>query len=499
MADKNSGNSLFGHVFESGGTSYYYDVPSQEIVALDPVLAAVIPCFEQCQKGDIPQHLSSRFKNEEILKAIQVLERAEKEDGLFSPKRPQLVQAPNPTLSPGNYDSNLRHLVLTLTENCNLRCGYCLHGASLDWVRPHGNRTMSSATAMQATRYFLDRCSTSEVPAVSFYGGEALLQAGLIDKVSQEVRGHPLGRDAHLVIDTNGVLLDPEALDMVVRNQMHLQISLDGPRDYHDRQRSDLKGMGTFDRIMNALDLLLGMDATAHERLTFICTIAPPVDLSVLDGFFKNFPPFARNGITTEPTLRVNLANLKDQDWPATPEDFHDLSKQLKQVRESYFQALASGQRDNLGPVFRGLVEPGLFRLHHRSKAPLGDEFIPGGNCQPGIRKLHVTVDGRFQPCERTGDLLELGHANNGIDVAAVDKLQQGFFDAVQSRCGQCWALRLCGVCYAGWAEHGQGEILPESVCHFTRRNAEEDLKLLVRILELPETYRGYLDEVSMV
>jgi uncharacterized protein len=487
---------FFAHLFESQGIFYHYETSTQEIIALEPVMAVVLSCYADCQKGNVPDRVSSQFRREEIQEALWTIEQAAYTDGFFCRHRPHLVSGTRQE----NKPENLQHLILTLTENCNLRCRYCLHGASLDWVRPHGNQSMTLETALNATRYFLERCCTEDIPAVSFYGGEALLQADLIQAVVAEVRNHPHGINAHLVIDTNAVLLDEATIDMVVQNKMYLQVSLDGPREYHDRQRPDTRGAGTYEPIMKALDRLLSLDAMAHERLSFICTVAPPVSLMELDQFFGELPIFARHGIKTNPNLRVNLANLNGQDWPATPEEFKELADQLLDIREYYFKEVAAGRRGSLGPVVKGLMEPGLFRLHHRSKAPIGETYTPGGNCKPGIRKLHVTVDGRLQPCERTGDSLEIGQLPGGIDSAAVVNLKEDFFNAVQNNCNDCWALRLCGVCYAGWAEYAggqkKGSRLPQSVCNSVRHAVEQDLKLLVRILELPAGCRQYLDEV---
>ncbi len=500
---KNNPHPFFGHLFQSDGNFYYYEATSQEIIALDPIMAVVLPHFEQCREGDIPSCVRTFFQPGEVRAAVEAIEQAINSDDLFSRQRPQLVAALTPIKPDEPYATDLQHLVLTLTENCNLRCRYCMHGASLDWVRSHGHQSMTTATALQATRYFLERCCTDENPTISFYGGEALLQVGLIEAVIAEVRDHPLGSKARLVIDTNGVLLDEAAITLVVENKMYLQVSLDGPRLYHDRQRPDKQGKGTFDRIMKALGRLLELDPTAYKRLSFMSTVAPPVDLMELDEFFGSFPLYEKFGIKTDPVVRVNLANLNGQDWPATPEDFDDMGEQIFRMRERYFQEVAAGRHESLGPVVKSLVEPSLFLLHHRSKASISETFIPGGNCRPGIKKLHVTVDGRFQPCERTGEMLELGHVQGGVDTAAVGKLQEGFFKAVQGNCADCWALRLCGVCYAGWAECGggtsRGAALPESVCRTIRGRIEEDMKLLVRLLELPAGCREYLDQVVIV
>jgi len=241
------------------------------------------------------------------------------------------------------------------------------------------------------------------------------------------------------------------------------------------------------------------LDPTAHERLSFICTVAPPTNLKELDEFFGNFPPYLKHGIDTGPNLRVNLANLKGQNWPASKQEFQDLGNQLSTMREDYYQAVAEGKRDEIGPVVKALIEPNLFQVHCRSRTPMGKTYTPGGNCTPGVRKLHVTVDGQLQPCERTGDNVELGHMDNGLELKAVTELQTSFFEEVKDNCAKCWALRLCRVCYAGWAEHRHpGQTMPDSICNAVRQGVEKDLQLLARILELPQEKREFMENVIL-
>ncbi|MCP4293966.1 MAG: SPASM domain-containing protein [bacterium] len=165
----------------------------------------------------------------------------------------------------------------------------------------------------------------------------------------------------------------------------------------------------------------------------------------------------------------MNFANLQSQQWPASEDELKVLGNQLKTFKEQYLAAIANGQGDQLGLVTKSLIEPALFRLHHRSRAPLAKTYTPGGNCEPGGRKLHVTTDGRFQPCESTGDYLNLGNIDLGLQAESGQKLKEDFFKTVHQKCETCWALRQCGICYANWAEScAAGNFshpIPESLC----------------------------------
>lgn len=434
----------------------------------------------------------------------EVLRRAQEEEGLFLARRPRLV--PWQTEPGPEVDQGLQHLVLTVTEACNLRCAYCLHGADLDWVRSHGSRRMSVETALQAVAYFLERQDTDRTPVISFYGGEALLNFEVVKAVVAAVREHPRGAEAMLVIDTNGVLLDEAVIEFVGRQKIHLQISIDGPAPIHDRHRLDANGQPTFDPIMANLSGLLDCYPRAVDRLNFVLTLAPPVDLFAVADLFASFPPYLERGFSAQPRVTVNFANLEGQDWEPGQEEaagLPGLRVQVEEARQMYLAAFAKGKRHDLSPVIRALFEPDLIRFYHRSRAPLGGSYAPGGNCRPGRRKLHVTADGRIQPCERTGDAMSLGTLDSGIVASEVRSLFANFHNTLKQRCADCWALRLCGVCFAAQAEHASLETgdfpVPELVCKRMRCRTEDILKMMVKILAMPAQTRDWLDDSELL
>ena len=53
-------------------------------------------------------------------------------------------------------------------------------------------------------------------------------------------------------IQTNGVLLDEDWAEFFKQNDVLVGLSVDGPRELHDRYRVDKRGLGSFDRVMAA-------------------------------------------------------------------------------------------------------------------------------------------------------------------------------------------------------------------------------------------------------
>ena len=97
---------------------------------------------------------------------------------------------------------------------------------------------------------------------------------------------------------------------------------------------------------------------------------------------------------------------------------------------------------------------------------------------------------------------MTLGTAASGITTSAVKKLYEDFHEAVHDRCDWCWALRLCGVCFAAQAENVDSVTgvlpVPESVCHRVRAQKEATLQMMVRILAMPSDVRGWLDQIEL-
>jgi uncharacterized protein len=499
---KRSPLAPFCHVFDLDGRPIVYDVHTNGLVEVEPVLAAVLPLYGPRTRREIVAELSPQFGALSVRAAFFAIERGRSERGLFQAQRPRLVPPPEETAAAGACDRDLQHLVLTVTERCNLRCRYCLHAADLGWVRGHGERSMPVATALAAVAYFLDRAWPNEPPVISFYGGEALLEPELISAVVAAARAHPRGAAVQFSLDSNGVLLDDRIIVLAVRERMFLQVSLDGPASEHDRHRVDAGGRPTHARIEAGLHRLLDRDPSAADRLSLMVTLAPPVDVAAVAAYFADFPPFRRHGVTRRPRLRVSRADLRGHDWPATRGEHQELAVALAAEEDRYLTAMAASKRHEAGPVAAALCEPVLIRWHHRDRSPLGPVRTPGGNCRPGRRKLHVMPDGSLHPCERTGDVMPIGNVATGIDSQRVRSLQEDFNAAVSERCAQCWAVRGCGLCFASQASAGGGggssTIHPE-MCETYRRSREQQLRLVARAFLQPPGMRSWLEATKMM
>jgi len=139
---------------------------------------------------------------------------------------------------------------------CNLACKYCFY---LEKERLYGDGEqwrMSDAVLEEYVRQYIE---SQDVPQVNFawQGGEpTLLGVEFFRKAVALQARYAGGRKISNVLQTNGTLLDDEWCEFFTANEFLVGLSIDGPRELHDRYRLDKKQRPTFDAVMRGLGLL---------------------------------------------------------------------------------------------------------------------------------------------------------------------------------------------------------------------------------------------------
>ncbi|MFA6108660.1 MAG: anaerobic sulfatase maturase [Candidatus Latescibacterota bacterium] len=140
---------------------------------------------------------------------------------------------------------------------CNLRCRYCFYLEKERLFRDRsGPGRMDDEVLERYVRQYLE---AHDAPVVEFawQGGEPTL-AGL-DFFRRAValqERYGAGRRITNALQTNGVLLDEEWAEFLAAHRFLVGVSVDGPRELHDRYRIDRGGQPTFDRVLASLRLL---------------------------------------------------------------------------------------------------------------------------------------------------------------------------------------------------------------------------------------------------
>lgn len=122
-------------------------------------------------------------------------------------------------------------VIVKVTNACDMRCRYCFIEPAI------AGKTMSVATARRVVRAFLDSAHFSDVSFV-WHGGEPLLRGcRFFQQVFAEQRRRETGVRFENALQTNAMHLDDETLDVLLRDNVQIGLSLDGPATLHDRAR----------------------------------------------------------------------------------------------------------------------------------------------------------------------------------------------------------------------------------------------------------------------
>jgi uncharacterized protein len=149
------------------------------------------------------------------------------------------------------------------TERCNLNCTYCYLPQDM---RQHGGH-MSKERLFEALEtlleFFRRSMPAGDKPQVIFHGAEPMLNRAAIFAAIDH-----FADDFIFGVQTNGTLLDAEAIEFLTSRQISLGLSLDGPvAEITDRTRRTFGGHGVHDKVIAALEALRG-----YQYHSVICT-----------------------------------------------------------------------------------------------------------------------------------------------------------------------------------------------------------------------------------
>ncbi len=340
-------------------------------------------------------------------------------------------------------DTRAKQLTLQVTQQCNLRCGYCIYSGIYTRSRSHANKRMSWDTAKKAIDFFLRRNIELPEIIIGFYGGEPLLEFDLIKKCVEYVESIVEGKKVFFNITTNGTLLTDEVVDFFVEKDFKLSISLDGSQKEHDVNRKFRDGSGSFNTIINNIKRIKTRYPQYNKKITIMTTVNPYMDLGCVLEFFDT------DEVLDDKYIMFNSMKETSLEQAISYDDKHFCIRNYEYIKllfslvgklnDKYVSQLVKSARSQ----FENL------RRSTRRRAGMLPVTHPGGPCLPGVRRLFVRVDGALFPCERVSDALEfyqIGTLDNGYNLSNIRRLLN-IGQLTENECKTCWCLSHCSLC----------------------------------------------------
>ena len=141
-------------------------------------------------------------------------------------------------------------LIVKSTRQCNLRCSYC-H----DWRAQSPKISFAVLTNLTAKALAPNK---NRLVNFIWHGGEPLLLGMDFFKRALSLQESFLNPHQYVInsLQTNGTLLNEEWCEFFARNRFNIGVSVDGPQEIHDLNRSYITGRGSFTNVVAKIDLL---------------------------------------------------------------------------------------------------------------------------------------------------------------------------------------------------------------------------------------------------
>ena len=276
-------------------------------------------------------------------------------------------------------------LILKPTLNCNLRCKYCYLSECSKTSTAFDLHFAKSL--LSQTRSLL---SPNQKIKILWHGGEPLLWG--IDnyrEIFQFIKDLFRSLNYIVSIQTNLTLINEDFIDLFIKYNVQVGTSLDGPKEIHDYQRTTINGEGTFDIVLNKIDLC------RSKGLKVGCiTVGTHKHIGRIKQLYQ-FMSEHQIGFKFNPIFNAGDAQKSIDELSITPSEYSDMAIELfdlwfydnqHKISNSIFADIASSiiSKKNCSHC---LFSPNC-QQHIIAVSPSGDVVPCGRFCDEGLIKF---------------------------------------------------------------------------------------------------------------
>ena len=305
-----------------------------------------------------------------------------------------------------HYSETDKHVLLSLTEACNLNCTYCFEKYS------RSKDCMDVETAVSIIEAELTAPSKYSFFKIDLFGGEPFLEFEKFKQICERIWSKEWNRNYIMWTTTNGTLVHGEIKDWLAKNAHRVScgLSLDGPKWAHDLNRSN-----SFDKI--DYDFFAKTWPERHVRaVIYENTVADTFDNMMFLHFkFK----------------RVNARMAFGFDW-SQGNYVEIFREQVKKLTEYY--------------IVHPEIEPATFVNLEIDSAAFPEQKLRS-YCGLGQCTVSYSPEGKRYPCPQFQAICKM----RGVemkDLAHINIENAG--EMLEGDCKKCLIKNICRTCVAG-------------------------------------------------
>ncbi|MCK5130429.1 MAG: radical SAM protein, partial [Clostridiales bacterium] len=282
--------------FETKSNKYLFDGNTGYIIPRDDLILHILNHLQ-----DKPTDIYNKYKNKSYIDMDRFMIKYNHvqsylKNGIFC----EGIKIPFETsVEKLAENSSTAHLILVLTEDCNLRCEYCIYSDKYPKEIEYSLDSMSYQTVVKSIDIFYELYNSRKQsgmvnkPCLSFYGGEPLLNYKILKKATEYAKSKI--DSLQFYVTTNGTIFSDEIITYLVDNDFYIGFSLDGNEENHDRNRITKSGNPTFEIVLENIKKIqkYKQKRKITKPLWFNCCYDNYTDMfKVYDFFVENYELF---------------------------------------------------------------------------------------------------------------------------------------------------------------------------------------------------------------
>lgn len=349
-----------------------------------------------------------------------------------------------------NAVDNLSQIVFETTTMCNLRCEYCCYGdgyITFD-ARKKQSGHLKFETAKSIIDYISDifkkqeiSSSPSEPFAISFYGGEPLMNFSVVKQIVEYAENIEFRNKILSFTMTSNATMLAKYADFLQAHKFKMLISLDGDKTHHAYRKTKC-GENSFDTVISNLrEVALKYPAWFNTfRYNAVYTNISNIK-EIVSWFTKEFnkiPTFSplhtpTKGAKEYSKIKSMIANFEIPDELNLKEELliqNPINKRIIEFCNHLFYNTINKESD--------ITEPEQYNL-------------PTGTCIPFSKRMFVSFDGKLHPCEKVNRDLPLGGITEKgtieIDFKHISNEVMSRLTNMKSICQKCYLQLCCTKC----------------------------------------------------
>jgi uncharacterized protein len=262
------------------------------------------------------------------------------------------------------FEKSAFFLTIAPTLGCNFNCDYCFEKQSPE--------KMTVETEQAIIKFSEKYMKKADISGLVWFGGEPTLCVPTIERLQNGMKElaekYGVSFEPGSII-TNGFLLDGKLAERLNKvGVTSAQVTIDGPRETHDKRRKLHNGMGTYDRIISNL---------AESSKIIKIVVRVNVDKQNAGDAFRVVEELEEKGILNNVNLAFAQVHSSEGVCP-------DVEKHCLTTQEfSLF----------LVKLYHALIAKGFYRIEYPGLAP-------GGHCGADTDgSLVITPSGNIFKC----------------------------------------------------------------------------------------------------